>query len=69
MAKPHFDGKVILVTGASSGIGEQMVKQFVSLGAAQVIIAARRTKELERVKSECSKPENVKIWTLDLSDP
>lgn len=51
--KPSFDGKVVFITGASSGIGEELAKQFVKLNAKTVIIAARRVAELERVKKEC----------------
>ena len=36
-----------------------MAKDFVRLGAAKVIIAARRVSELERVKKECDRPEAV----------
>jgi len=46
-----------------------MAKQFVDLGAAKVVIAARRTSELERVKRECSHPERVQLWTMDLTKP
>lgn len=59
--KPEFKGKVILVTGGSSGIGEQLAKRFIELGASKVIIAARTVKELERVKSECKDPSRVQI--------
>ena len=53
MVKPTFEGKVVFITGASSGIGEGLAKKFVKLNAKTVIIAARRVAELERVKSEC----------------
>ena len=59
---PRFDGLTVVVTGASSGIGEQMAKDFNSLGAKKVIIAARRVSELERVKKECRFPNRVQIW-------
>ena len=48
-----YEGKTILITGASSGIGEEMTKQALDLGASKVIIAARRVSELKRVKEEC----------------
>jgi short-subunit dehydrogenase len=67
--KPEFRGKVVLVTGGSSGIGEQLAKRFVELGAAKVIIAARTLRELERVKSECADPSRVQVLQLDLSKP
>lgn len=50
---PDFTGKIVLITGGSSGIGEQLAKRFVELNAEKVIIAARTRKELDRVKSEC----------------
>jgi FlaA1/EpsC-like NDP-sugar epimerase len=45
----NFDGKVVFISGGSSGIGEQLTKDFVRLGAAKVIIASRRLEELQRV--------------------
>ena len=65
-----FDGKTILVTGASSGIGEQMVKLLAKLGAKKIIMAARRVSELERVKKECGETKSeIVIWSIDLSNP
>ena len=58
------------MTGASSGIGEELVKQLVTLGTKKLIIAARRVSELERVKKECGETKTeIEIWQLDLSDP
>jgi len=42
-------GKVVIVTGASGGIGEGLARAFGREGA-QVVLAARRPAELERVK-------------------
>ncbi|MET8763140.1 SDR family oxidoreductase [Lentzea sp. NPDC004782] len=44
-------GKVALVTGASSGIGEAAAKAMAAQGA-RVVLAARRTEELDRVAEE-----------------
>lgn len=52
----------MLITGGSSGIGEEMAKKFNELGAKLVIITARTMKELERVKSECKDPSKVKVY-------
>ena len=45
----RFDGKVVFISGGSSGIGEQLTKDFVERGASKVIIAARNIDELKRV--------------------
>jgi short-subunit dehydrogenase len=41
-------GSVVLITGASSGIGEEMAYQYGKLGA-RLVLAARRAAELDRV--------------------
>lgn len=40
------------ITGASSGIGEELSYQLVALGA-RLVLSARRENELERVKRMC----------------
>ena len=47
----RLDGKIALVTGASSGIGAQTVKLFSSLGA-KVIAAARREDRLQDLPNQ-----------------
>ncbi|WP_339698625.1 SDR family oxidoreductase [uncultured Roseivirga sp.] len=59
--------KTIWITGASSGIGEALAMQLSAEGA-QLILSARRQTELERVKSNCSNQDNIKILTLDLAE-
>ncbi|CAO1370739.1 unnamed protein product [Diamesa tonsa] len=44
-------GKVVLITGASSGLGEALAHVFYIAGC-KVVLAARRTDELERVKKD-----------------
>lgn len=61
----EFNNKVIWITGASSGIGEAMAYAFAKKGAT-LIISARRTNELERVKSNCANPQLVQVLSLDL---
>lgn len=62
MSKP-----VIWITGASSGIGEATAKKFSKAGY-RVIISARKEKELARVKSECTHPQEVQVLPLDLTE-
>uniref|UniRef100_A0A3Q3VX15 Hydroxysteroid (11-beta) dehydrogenase 1-like b n=1 Tax=Mola mola TaxID=94237 RepID=A0A3Q3VX15_MOLML len=45
-------GVRVLVTGASTGIGEQMAYHYARFGA-QIIITARREKVLQQVAEEC----------------
>jgi dehydrogenase/reductase SDR family member 7B len=49
-----FSGKVVWITGASSGIGEALVYEFAELEAI-VIISSNDSKGLERVKNNCGK--------------
>ncbi len=57
---------VVWLTGASSGIGEQLAYQLAEKGA-KLIISARRQEELDRVKANC-KSDTVATLTLDLED-
>lgn len=59
-----YTDKVVWITGASSGIGEAFAKAFNAQGA-KLVLSARRTKELERVKSACPN-QNMDIMVLPL---
>lgn len=60
-----FNGKLIWITGASSGIGEQLCYDLSRLGA-RIILSARREDELERVKSACTNPQQHIVLPLDM---
>jgi NADP-dependent 3-hydroxy acid dehydrogenase YdfG len=49
--RPAIDGKVVIVTGASSGIGEVTAREFGRAGAA-TILAARRAERLKELEQE-----------------
>lgn len=62
-----FDGKIIWVTGASSGIGLEMVRQL-SQANAKVILSARNSQKLDEVRLTLLRPENHFVLPLDLED-
>ncbi len=57
--------KIIWITGATSGIGEELAIKLSAKGA-KVILSARRVEELKRVKSLCN--GKVLVLPLDLSN-
>jgi dehydrogenase/reductase SDR family member 7B len=63
-----FNGKIAWITGASSGIGEALVKLFAEKGAT-VIASSNDPENLERVKAEYSeKSKMIHCVPFDLSD-
>lgn len=68
MSKELFSGKIVWITGASSGIGEALVYEFIRNGA-RVIISSNDINGLERVKKECGeRSSNISIVLFDLSE-
>ena len=63
----YFWGKTVWITGASSGIGEALAVRLSQTGC-KLILSARRANELERVKARCSKPGDVFLLPLDVTD-
>ena len=57
----NFKDKVVLITGASSGIGKESAIEFAKLGA-NIVLVARRKEKLEQVADELKK-FNVTILT------
>ena len=68
MATSAFRGKVVWITGASSGIGEALARRFAHAGS-RLILSSRRQEELERVANTCSGAKSVAVLPLDLSRP
>tara|TARA_B100000767_G_scaffold275723_1_gene314669 strand:+ start:4920 stop:5702 length:783 start_codon:yes stop_codon:yes gene_type:complete len=59
--------QVIWITGASSGIGAELAKQYSKQGKL-LILSSRRDAELKAVKNSCDYPENIKVLPLDLKN-
>jgi dehydrogenase/reductase SDR family member 7B len=62
-----FKGKVVWVTGASSGIGEALAVAF-RLRGASLILSGRRQAELERVAAACGGAEHCLVLPFEAVD-
>ena len=63
-----FKEKVVLITGASSGIGRAAAVKFANRGA-KIILVARNKKKLEQVRSDLNKISNsILVCQCDVSD-
>ncbi|CAG2116512.1 unnamed protein product, partial [Medioppia subpectinata] len=60
-----FTGKVVLVTGSSSGIGEGIVKLFSILGA-NVVVTGRTAPDVQRVAKEVQELSPLKLKPLEV---
>ncbi len=60
-----LEGKIVFITGASSGIGEACARAFAGAGA-RLILCARRVQRVESLAAELKVPTHV--ITLDVRD-
>lgn len=71
MAKSYFDytGKVVVITGASSGLGKQMAEGFAAVHA-NLALLARRVERLEALAEELKKEYGVDVLPVkcDVTD-
>eukprot|EP00760_Papus_ankaliazontas_P018745 PhM_4_TR17617/c0_g1_i1/m.40382/K11165/DHRS7; dehydrogenase/reductase SDR family member 7 len=64
----NLSGRVIWVTGASSGIGEGIALELARYGT-KLVLSARRTADLERVAAQCrERGSEAVVVPLDLID-
>lgn len=61
-----LQGKTIIVTGGSSGMGFHMAKKFIEEGA-KVVITGRDLDKLNKAKDEIG--ENSAVFQMDVRDP
>lgn len=72
LLRNYYKNKTILITGASSGLGEALAKELYSFGA-KLILCSRRMDELNRVRDNllsqslrnCQEPECIQLDVCD----
>ena len=63
----HFNGKTVIVTGASSGIGEALAREFAAVGA-NVVLGARNGARLEQIAAEiCAAGGHAAVCPTDVT--
>lgn len=68
MKKDFFAEKVVIVTGASMGIGKELAHQVLQLGG-KVVLASRNLSKMEQVKEEFKKFSNcILVHPVDVTD-
>ncbi|GAB3544757.1 SDR family oxidoreductase [Noviherbaspirillum agri] len=64
----NFEGKIALITGASSGLGARFAKALAEAGA-QVVLASRRTERLKELRAEIEAEGGAAhVVALDVTD-
>lgn len=64
---PHADCLIIWITGASSGIGAALAKEFSKLNVV-LILTARRQQQLQQVQAQLHNCERHLVLALDITD-
>jgi len=65
----NYSGKTVWITGASSGIGAELARQF-ALEGARVLISSHEAEELEAVRKSLEPlPGEVRTVVFNLGDP
>jgi NAD(P)-dependent dehydrogenase (short-subunit alcohol dehydrogenase family) len=64
----NFEGKIAMITGASSGLGARFAK-VLAQGGAQVVLASRRTERLKELRAEIEADGGAAhVVSLDVTD-
>jgi len=63
-----FKDKTVVITGGSEGVGAATARAFAKVGA-NLVLAARGKKKLERIAEELRIKTRVEIFAMDVADP
>ncbi len=63
----NFNGKTVIITGASAGVGAATAKAFARLGA-NLVLVARGQKGLDTIAKELEKCTSVLTVAMDIND-
>ena len=64
----RFDGKIIVITGASSGIGRQAAIDFADNGATAIVLVGRSEPKLKDVQAIINSKCETMIYVCDISN-
>ena len=63
-----LNGKTVIVTGGSAGVGAAAARMFAEAGA-NLMLVARDKKNLEAIAEELREKTRVEIFAMDVADP
>ena len=64
----NFKDKTVVITGGSEGVGAATARAFAAAGA-NLVLAARNKKKLEKIADELRQKTRVEIFAMDVIDP
>ena len=69
--RDSFKGKLVVVTGASSGLGREIARILAYREGANLVVTARRRERLEELKAEIESRSASRVYVVqvDLADP
>jgi len=63
---PRLNGKIVLITGASTGIGASSARLFAACGS-HLVLSARRVEKLHAIQEELQKKHTgIKVWIHEM---
>lgn len=63
LASENMSFQTVLIVGSTSGIGEELARQYHAKGKT-VILSGRRNERLERIKSELPGSQSIQVSSL-----